>query len=459
MSWTPEEAKELSGRILALSKAEECEVTLIDDESSHTRFAANDVTTSGTSRGLTITITSRGGSKSGTVTTNETDPDALKRAVARSEELMSVALVDPEFAEGLGPQKYQFIEAAWSDETAKAGAAQRGAGVREALEAGRGKSLESSGFFETEMIGTAIASKKGLFGFHRSTRASWSATMRTADGTGSGWAGFASPRFGEISAKDLVARAAAKASSAAGPKPLDPGRYTVILEPQAVADLLSGLAFALSARAADEGRSYFSKPGGGNRIGETLFPESVSLASDPSDARIPARPWVGAGGGFGGGGGGGFGFGGAGSIWGLPSRRVPWIEKGVLKNLSVDRYWAKKTSQEPVPYSGSIVMQGGTGSVDDLVAKTDRGLLVTRFWYIRTVNPQTLQQTGLTRDGVWLVEGGKITGPVNNFRFNESPANLLKNAEAMSAAVSTGTMVVPAIKSKDFNFSSKSDAI
>lgn len=457
MALTLNEAKELSGRIIALSKADECDVTLLDDVSSHTRFAANDVTTSGISRNVTITITSRGGSKSGTATTNETDPEALKKTVARSEELMAVAPVDPEFVEGLGPQQYQPVDGAWHEETSKAGAAERSAGVRAALEAARGKSLEASGFFETETVGAAIANKKGLFGFHRSTRASWSATMRTADGTGSGWAGFGSPRFSEIRAPELVARAAAKATTAGSPRPLEPGRYTVILEPQAVADLLGNLGFSLSARTADEGRSYFSKPGGGNRIGETLFSESVSLASDPFDARIPARPWVGGGGGFGGGGG-GFG-GGGGSIWGLPARRVPWIEKGILKHLSVDRYWAKKTSQEPVPFSGSLVMQGGTGSADDLVAKTERGLLVTRFWYIRSVNPQTLQLTGLTRDGVWLVEGGKIVGPVNNFRFNESPANLLKNVEAMSAAVSTGAMVVPAIKARDFNFSSKSDAV
>jgi predicted Zn-dependent protease len=455
MTWTAEEAKDLSRRILSVSKVDECEATLIEEESSHTRFAANDVTTSGTSRGVAVTITSREAGRSGTVTTNETDPEALKRAVARSEELMSVALVDPESVEAIGPQHYESIAAAWSDDTAKAGAAERAAGVRAALEAGRSKSLESSGFFETEIAATAIANKKGLFGFHRATRASWSATMRTADGTGAGWAGFASPRFAEVRAQDLVARAAAKASSAASPRALDPGRYTVILEPQAVADLLSGLGSALSARAADEGRSYFSKPGGGNRIGEAIFPESISLASEPFDERIPARPWP-AVGGFGGGGGG---FGGAGTVWGLPLRRVPWIEKGVLKNLSVDRYWAKKTSQEPIPYSGSLVLAGGSGTVDDLIASTDRGLLVTRFWYIRTVNPQTLQVTGLTRDGVWLVEKGKIVGPVNNFRFNESPANLLKHAEAMSAAVSTGTVVVPAIKAKDFNFSSTSDAI
>jgi predicted Zn-dependent protease len=228
-----------------------------------------------------------------------------------------------------------------------------------------------------------------------------------------------------------------------------------VFEPRAVADLLDSLSVAVSRRAADEGRSYFSKPGGGNRIDEKIFAESVTIRSDPFDLRVPGRPWIGgAGGGF-------LGFGGfgGGNFAGLPTRKTTWVEKGVLRNLSVDRYWAKKIGEEPLPFSGSIVMDGGTGMVDDLIAGTDRGLLLTRFWYIRTVNPQTVQLTGLTRDGVWLIEKGKVAGPVNNFRFNDSPVNLLRNVEAMSAAVSTGNMVVPAIRSRDFNFTSKSDAV
>jgi predicted Zn-dependent protease len=138
---------------------------------------------------------------------------------------------------------------------------------------------------------------------------------------------------------------------------------------------------------------------------------------------------------------------------------VTWIDKGVLQTLSIDPYWAAKTGRPAVPYSRSLVLEGGSGSLEDLVAGTERGLLVTRFWYIRAVNPQTLQVTGLTRDGVWLVEKGKRVGPVNNFRFNDSPANMLTNLEAMSASVQTGNVVVPAIRVRDFNFSSKSDAV
>jgi predicted Zn-dependent protease len=287
--------------------------------------------------------------------------------------------------------------------------------------------------------------------------------MRTADGTGSGWAAFESPRFSDVKAAALASRAARKAVASASPKELAPGSYTVILEPRAVADLLGAgfFAQAFSRRNVDEGRSFLSKPGGGSRIGEQVFAPSVALRSDPFDPRLSGRPWVAGGGGPGGGGGGflGFGgFGGSGSA-GLPTRKTTWVEKGVVKAVPVDRWWAAKNGLEPLPYSGSLVLEGGSGTLEDLIAGTERGLLVTHFFYIRTVNAQTAQLTGLTRDGLWLVEKGKVVGPAQNFRFNESPVNLLKNVEAMSASEPAGTMVAPAIRARDFRFTSKSDAV
>jgi len=454
MAWTRDEAKKLADGILSHSKAPECEVWLDLTQSGHTRFAANDVTTSGSARDLAIAIVSRGDGRSGTIRVNDTDPAALKAAVARSEEVMAAASPDPEWVEGLPPQKYPEIRA-FDEATAKAGAAERRAGVREALTLARGKKFNASGFSETSARWSATASKKGNFGFFASTSSEFSTTMRTEDGTGSGWAGLEAPALAAIPAEELARRAARKAETSARPRDIEPGKYTVVLEPQAVADLLGNLAFGLSRRAADEGRSFFSKPGGGNRIGEKLFAESVTVRSDPFDPRIPGRPWVGGPGGaflgFGG-------FGGA-SVAGLPARKTTWVEKGVVRGLSLDRFWAKKTGEEPLPFAGSVVIEGGSGTPDDLVAGTERGLLVTRFWYIRVVNPQTLQLTGLTRDGLWLIEKGKIVGPVINMRFNESPVNLLKNVEAMSASVSTGNAVVPAIRARDFNFTSKSDAV
>lgn len=454
MSFKREEARRLADQIFSLSKAPECEVFLDVTEAGHTRFAANDVTTSGTARDLVVAITSRGGGRSGSTRINDTDPEALERAVARSEEMMRAATVDPEFVEGLGAQEYPEIRS-FHDETQKAGALERRDGVAAALRLARDRKLNASGFSETTARWTAIANKKGNFGFHSSTSASFSTTMRTEDGTGSGWAGLEAPRFSQIPAAQLAARAAEKAVGSAKPRDIEPGRYTVILEPQAVADLLEGLINALSQRVADEGRSFFSRPGGGNRMGEKVFAESVTIRSDPFDARVPARPWVG------GGGGGFLGFGGFGAaaFAGLPARKTTWVEKGVIKALSRDRYWATKGGGEPLPFSGGLVMDGGTGTVDDLIASTDKGLVVTRFWYIRSVNPQNIQLTGLTRDGVWLVEKGKVAGSVINLRFNDSPVNLLKNVEAMSAPVSTGEMVVPAIKARDFLFTSKSDAV
>ena len=466
MAWTRQQAKALAEQILGYSKAQECEVVLDETHLSFTRFAANEITTSGTSRTVNVSVTSRDGQRSGTAHASATEADALQEAVRQSEELMQASSPDSEYVQGLGPQKYPEIRA-FHEETDKATARDRAAAVKRALDLSRGKDLQASGFFETISRWDAIANKKKNFGFHASTTARFSNTMRTADGTGSGWAGQSSPSFKQIPAQALIEAAARKAETSANPKELAPGRYTVILEPAAVADLLGSLMIGLSKRLADEGRSFMSKPGGGNRLGEKVFAPLVTIRSDPFDARVPGRPWAAAGG-RGGGGGGfglGFGFGGGPGAGGEPVRKVSWIENGVVKTLSVDRAWAAKTKTPPLPFAGSVVMSGGNSTIEQLIAVTDRGLLITHFFYIRPVNPQTVELTGLTRDGVWLVEKGKIIHPVNNFRFNESPVNLLKNVEALSKAVSTvgggfgGSMVVPGLRARDFSFTSKSDAV
>ena len=453
MSWTSDRARALTDRILSFSKARECEVSLRHNEVGHTRFAANEITTSGMLRTVTVGITSREGGRSGSTTTDEIDDSSLRDAVARSEALMASARPDPEQVEGLGPQDYPPIPG-FDESTAGAGPIRRRDGVKAALDRARGRGLNASGFFENGARWSAIANKKGNFGFHRATVAEYSTTMRTADGTGSGYARLGAPRLSEIDPAALAERAARKAESSASPRDLPPGAYTVILEPEAVADLLMFLTFALNARTADEGRSFLSKPGGGNRLGEKLFADGVTLRSDPFNPRNPGTPWA-DGGGRGGRGGRGAG--------GLPARKTTWIENGVVKTLTVDRYWANKTKVEPVPLSGGLVLEGSDKSLETLIAETERALLVTRFWYIRSVNPQNAMVTGLTRDGVWLVEKGKIIHPVNNFRFNDSPVDLLKNLEATSVATPAGSeffpMIVPAIRARDFHFTSKSDAV
>ena len=451
MSWTSEQARALTDRILSFSKARECEVSLVLSESGHTRFAANEVTTAGMLRTVRIGITSREGGRSGSTTTDALDDPSLREAVARSEALMAAARPDPEQVEGVEPQNYPAIPA-FDEPTATAGPIRRADGVKAALDRARERGLNASGFFETGAAWSAIANKKGNFGFHRETTAEYSSTMRTVDGTGSGYARLGSPRLSDIDPAALAGRAARKAESSAKPRDLPPGAYTVILEPAAVADLLMWFTFSLDARAADEGRSYFSKPGGGNRLGEKIFADGVTLRSDPFDPRNPGTPWAPDGLRFG-----------PSSAGGLPARKTNWIEDGVFRSLAVDRYWAGKTKVEPVPFSGGLRMEGSDKSLDALIAETERALLVTRFWYIRYVNPRTVMLTGLTRDGVWLVEKGKVVHPVTNFRFNDSPADLLKNLEATSVATRAGSeffpMIVPAIRARDFHFTSKSDAV
>ena len=230
----------------------------------------------------------------------------------------------------------------------------------------------------------------------------------------------------------------------------------MILEPQAVADLLGMIVMAFDARSAEEGRSYFSKPGGGTKARRESL-RRLSHAPLRPDRPACRLPWAGGGMGFFGGGGGG----------GLPARKTTWIENGVVRNLTCDRYWAKKTGREPLPFSGSLVLEGGIGHrLEDLIAQTEQALLVTRFWYIRAVNPREGLVTGLTRDGVWLVEKGKVVHPVNNFRFNDGPIRLLQHVDAMSDPYPTGSggsffgaSLVPAIRADKFNFTSKSDAI
>ncbi len=446
------ECRRIVDRALGAARVADASVSLVFERSSHTRFANNEISTAGASESIQVVISAIHDTRTGRVTSNEIDDAALERAVRRAEELAELLPADPEYMGPLPAQKYLQVQA-WDDATERAGAAERLPGVRAAVEPARREDINSSGFAVNEGVVRCVANKAGNFGWFRSTEASFSTTARTADGTGSGWASTQSWRWSDVDATSIAARALHKARTSAQPKALEPGDYTVILEPAAVAGLLGSLGNSLSARAAEEGRSFFSKSGGGTRLGEKLFHESVSVRSDPMDARRPGSPW--GGGGFGGGGGGG----GGGADAALAAGRIHWVENGVVTNLWYDRYWAKKNDREPTPSPANIVLDGGSDTLEGLIASTERGLLVTNFWYIRSVNPQTLQLTGLTRDGLWLIENGKIHHPVMNFRFNESPAVLLSNIQGMSAAVRAGNLVVPAIKAANFTFSSLSDAV
>ncbi len=437
-----DEAKQLADRLLAMSKADGVTVDLGGGTDSHLRFARNTPSTSGTSSNVSVSITSRFGKRAGTATVNQLDEASLTGAVRRSEEIARLAPEDPERMEELEPQQHLAIDA-WDAATAEGGAGAMAKGVKRCVDGALTASAVAAGFTETSARMSCIANSKGLFGYHRRTSAGVSMTVRTEDATGSGWATDAAHRMSELSYDQVATIAVKKAVASARPRALAPGKYPTILEPACVAEMADSLIFALGARSADEGRSYFSRDGG-NRLGEKLFPTEITIQSDPKDPRVPSSPW---------------------GEDGLPQEARMWIDRGKIANLSYGRFWAQKQGKTPVPSPGNVIMAGGSGSLDDLIASTERGVLVTSFWYIRSLDPRTLTLTGLTRDGVFWIENGKIAYPVNNFRWNDGPISVLKNVEAMSAAVRTparggsSPRIVPALRVSSFNFASVSDAV
>lgn len=441
MLLTRDECRALTEKIIKLAKGDDVAVEVTSGQNCNTRYANNAVTTAGFTGDLNVNIEVTREKQTGASTTSEMSDDALARAVRQAEAIADLAPPDPEYVEPLGPQPYAEIQA-FHEESAAARSAQLLPAVRTVIDAAEKKKVNAFGYFDVTARTRALANKRGLFGYHRSTWADYSVTARTPDGAGSGWAEDAAARVSQVNAQRVGATAIQKCLDSHGPQKLEPGKYTVILEPAALQEMLLFLAFSFGARAADEGRSFLSKKGGGNRLGEKMFGENVSLRSDPFDPRAPGSPW---------------------DDQGLPAEKAVWVEKGVVKNLLYDRYWAEKNDKKPTPFPSNLAMDGGAATLDQLIASTERGLLVTRFWYIRFLQPQTVQLTGLTRDGVFYIEQGKIKHPVNNFRFNESTVNVMNNIEAMTAAVPAGgdsfRAVLPTVKVREFNMSSISDAV
>ncbi len=454
---TKDEAKRIADQVLSFSKFPECSVSVSSSEQAFTRFANNGITTAALVNRHSVSITSTRETRSGRSVVSDLDPGALRAAVRQSEELAALASPNPEHCAPLGPQQFG-RPAEYDEKTARAGAPEVLPHIRAVVEAARGRKLIAAGLFERICTSSAVANKAGLFGFHRAADSKLTTTIRNTEGSSSGWAGLPSTRIAQINGTELAEVAVAKCLQWRNPRRIEPGKYTVVLEPTATGDLVHLMTQGFAARATEEGRTFLSKKGGGSMLGEKLFPEFVTLRSDPFDPRMSTPPWAGAdaaGGRFGLSGGDGD---------ALPLQRTPWIEKGVVTNLSYDRYWAEKTGHPPIPLAPALILEGADTSLDDLIRSVDRGLLVTHFWYIRFVNPQTLQYTGLTRDGLFLIEKGKISGAAANLRFNDSPVRLLKNTVSLGRAtrmhgLEGASMIAPALVATDFSFTSVSDAV
>lgn len=431
-----EEARSLTERILALTSADEARVNLSSGWQGNTRYAVNRITTAGETTNVQAAITARFGRREATVSTNRFDDASLEAAVRKAERLARLAPEDPEMMPELAPQSYRGT-AGYAESTAALEPDQRSRVAAQAIAGARERELVAAGFMEVDAGAGAVANSRGLFGYHPSTAVDYTLTVRTADGRGSGWAMGGHRDWDRLDTAAIHERAMWKAVQSQDPRPLEPGRYPTILEPAAVDDLIGLLAGALDARRADEGRSAFSRPDEATALGEQILDPAITLRSDP--VGLGSSPFMND---------------------GLPVTPVTWIQNGRLRQLAYSRYWADRRGAEPTGYPGSLRMEGGTQSLEELIANTERAVLVTRMWYIRSVDPRTILYTGLTRDGTFWVEDGEIRHPVNNFRWNDSPLTALRQVTALSRPVRVAAArEVPAVLIPAFNFSSVSEAV
>ncbi|MCK0159259.1 TldD/PmbA family protein [Allomuricauda sp. F6463D] len=435
--YTKEEAKKILEKALSFSKADACEINLSGNNSGNIRYARNTVSTAGYRSTQSLVVQSSFGKKVGTATIDEFDDASLEKVVRRAEELAQLSPENPEFMPPLGPQTYD--EAiTYKESTANVTPEYRAEVANKGIVPAAEKDVTAAGFLDDSVEFEAMINSKGLFAYNKSTNVDFTVTMRTNDGTGSGWV---TRDFNDISKFDAAEAsnvAIDKAVMSREARAIEPGKYTVILEPAASADLLRNMFRSLDARSADEGRSFMSAKDGGNKIGQKIVDERVNIWSDPLHPDVPTSTWNGE---------------------GMPLKKTNWIENGVVKNLTYSRFWGSQKGVDPVPFPGNAIMAGGDESLEDMIKGTKKGILVTRFWYIRSVDPQTLLYTGLTRDGTFYIENGRIAFPVKNFRFNESPIIMLNNLESLGKQVRVNGNLIPYMKIRDFTFTSLSDAV
>lgn len=438
---TEAEAKTILDKVIALSTADECIAELSGTIDGNIRFALNNVSTSGVISNTDLSVRVAFGKRVGSASINEFSDAALARVVKRAEDLARLAPENPEFMPAVQRQTYRATDT-FSAATAAITPEDRAEVARASIAPCKAQGLIAAGFLNDSQSFVAFANSNGNFGYQRATDMDYTCTVRTEDGRGSGWVARNLQDASGFNVDSDIQVAMRKASASADAQALEPGKYTVILEPAAAAGLISFMFNFFDARSADEGRSFLSKAGGGNKIGEQVFDPRVNVYADPRHPEAPALPWDGD---------------------GLPRDRFVMIENGVVTNLRSSRYWAEKQGRPAMAQPGNLIMEGGTKSTSDLVRETQRGILVTRTWYIRMVDPQTVLLTGLTRDGTFYIENGELKYPLKNFRFNESPVIMLNNIDELGRSVRMGdggsTMMIPAMRLRDFTFTSLSDAV
>ncbi|MFF3381187.1 metallopeptidase TldD-related protein [Streptomyces sp. NPDC002680] len=455
---------EVVERALELSRADGCVVIADEESSANLRWAGNALTTNGVTRGRTLTVVATVGGKQGTAS------GVVSRAAVTSDELEPLVRAAEAAARGASPaedaqplvagvpESPDFTDA--PSETSSAVFADFAPALGEAFARARAGGRELYGFANHELVSSYVGTSTGLRLRHDQPNGTLELNAKSPDRTRSAWAGRSTRDFKDVDPAALDAELAVRLGWAERRIELPAGRYETLLPPTAVADLLIYQLWSASARDAAEGRTVFSKPGGGTRIGEKLTELPLTLRSDPNEPGLEASPFLLA-----------HSSGDDQSVFdnGLPLSATEWIREGELNRLITSRHTAGLTGLPVSPAIGNIVLDGGEDkSLEEMVANTERGLLLTCLWYIREVDPATLLLTGLTRDGVYLVENGEVSGEVNNFRFNESPVDLL--GRAVEAGRTEKTLprewsdwftraAMPALRVPDFNMSSVSQGV
>ena len=451
--YSREEVKAITDKVLSMAaKADGAEVDFSGGERSATRFANSTITANMVQFDRQVSVTVYRGTRSGSASTRQFDDPSLKQMVDDAMAAAEKGRENPEAPVLLGPQDYESVDAALPGGVAF-GPAERAKLAKQSIDVSDKMKTVGSGYIPKNHQTTCTANSKGLFAYYQVAETSFILTCRTADGAGSGWAGITGVKDPSmIDAVELTRVASDKALKSRGAKALEPGRYTVILEPRANARFLSLMTGLFNAQSAESpfSRTYFSgKDPGTSKLGEKVFSDLVTLRSDIGNPILRQNPI---------------------GPDNTPLRDVTWVEKGVLKNLAYNGAYARRVKKPVTPASinNSLVMEGSEMSIPDMIKTTKRGLLVTFFWYIRGVDNQTLLNTGMTRDGLFLIENGEIAGPVQNFRWNMSPIVGYNNVTAVGkpgpmhtgeSYDGGGTALVPPVRIEDFLMTSISPAV
>jgi predicted Zn-dependent protease len=460
----PKSPQELVERALAMSRADGCVVIAEETSSVNLRWATNTLTTNGVARGrsLTVIATVAGteGTAAGVVGRSDVGLDEVERLVRQAEQAARDA--------GPAEDAHPLVDATapspdWDDpaaETSAAAFARFAPELGETFAAARADGRALFGFAEHDLATAYLASSTGLRLRHTQPSGRVELTGKSADWSRSTWTGYSTRDFADVDVAGMDAEVRRRLAWSQRRMDLPAGRYDTILPPSALADLLVYLYWSAAARDAHDGRTVFSRPGGGTRAGERLTQRPVTLRSDPDYPGLECAPFVLA-----------RASSSESSVFdnGLALASTEWVREGTLAALLQTRHSARLTGLSLTPPIDNLVLEqeAATAGLDELVGRLERGLLLTCLWYIREVDPQTLLLTGLTRDGVYLVEGGEVVGAVNNFRWNESPVDLLGRFADVGATTVTlprewadwfTRTAMPPVRVDGFNMSSVSPA-